>query len=120
MAIEEWLVSELTVPHLTQYVPTERPRAGPSAVETLTVGPVSAIVESPLKIRQERTRFVIVGALLVIFAALIGSAIAATFADQRWPVTEKMLGLLLAPVSGLLGTALGFYFRSEQQREDSG
>jgi hypothetical protein len=60
----------------------------------------------------------IVGSLLVIFGALVATAIAATI-FERWPA-EKMLGLLLAPVSGLLGTALGFYFRIEQQHARHG
>jgi hypothetical protein len=82
--------------------------------ESFDVPPISGspiVREDPLRFRQEWARIVFVVGLLVIFAAVIGTAIAATFDATRWPYTEKLLGLVLAPVSGLVGTALGFYFR---------
>lgn len=85
--------------------------------ESLDIAPISAspiVGEDPLRFRRESARLVFVVGLLIIFAAVFGTAIAATFDAARWPNTEKLLCLVLAPLSGLVGTALGFYFRLER------
>jgi len=79
--------------------------------------PVNVVRESPVQLRREFARLFIVGALLATFGALVIASITATADAMRWQTTEKMLCLLLAPVAGLLGTALGFYFRIEQRNE---
>ena len=86
--------------------------------ESLDIAAISAspiVREDPLRFRRESARIVFVVGLLIIFAAVIGTAIAATFDATRWMNTEKFLCLVLAPLSGLVGTALRFYFRFERQ-----
>ena len=86
---------------------------GPS--ETLDVVEGPPPFELIKWIREEWTRFVIVAALLLIFAALVGTAIYASLFATHWESVEKMLGIVLASVTGLLGTALGFYFRLDKK-----
>ncbi len=67
----------------------------------------------PIKSRQEWTRLVIVGAILFAFLGLLTAAIVAFFLDKNW---EQLITVLLAPITGLLGSALVFYFKTDDNR----
>jgi len=44
-------------------------------------------------------------------------AVAATGSKEHWEETKEMLQILLPAVTGLLGSALGFYFGAQSKKE---
>jgi hypothetical protein len=61
--------------------------------------------------RRDWVRATVTIGLVVGFLALLGDAAAAAFATKdHFEQTKEMLQILLPALTGLLGSALGFYF----------
>jgi hypothetical protein len=69
--------------------------------------------------KQESVRAWVTGTLLAaLFVLLIFSAaVAAIGSKDHWEETKEMLQILLPAVTGLLGSALGFYFGTQTKRD---
>ncbi len=61
--------------------------------------------------RRDHVRAIVTIALVVAFLALLTDAcVAALATPEHWTQTKEMLQILLPALTGLLGSALGFYF----------
>lgn len=61
--------------------------------------------------RRDWVRAAVTIGLVIAFIVLMVDAGAAAFAaKERWEQTKEMLQILLPALTGLLGSALGFYF----------
>jgi len=61
--------------------------------------------------RRDWVRATVTIGLVVGFLALLGDAGIAAFATKdHWEQTKEMLQIILPALTGLLGSALGFYF----------
>lgn len=61
--------------------------------------------------RRDYVRAIVTVALVVAFLALLVEAcIASLGTKDHWDQTKEMLQILLPALTGLLGSALGFYF----------
>jgi hypothetical protein len=61
--------------------------------------------------RRDYVRAIVTIALVVAFVALLADACAAAYAaKEHWEQTKEMLQILMPALTGLLGSALGFYF----------
>lgn len=69
--------------------------------------------------KKESVRAWVTGSLLGAFILLIGVAmsVAAIGSKEHWDETKEMLQTLLPAVTGLLGSALGFYFGAQSKKE---
>lgn len=61
----------------------------------------------------------VTGALVAALIILIGFAgVAASLGSkEHWDETKEMLQILLPAVTGLLGSALGFYFGAQSKKD---
>ena len=58
--------------------------------------------------------------LVVAFLGLLADACAASFASkEHWEQTKEMLQILMPALTGLLGSALGFYFGTKSAERKS-
>jgi hypothetical protein len=61
--------------------------------------------------RRDYVRAIVTITLVVAFLGLLADACAASFASKdHWEQTKEMLQILMPALTGLLGSALGFYF----------
>jgi hypothetical protein len=61
--------------------------------------------------RRDWVRATVTIGLVIAFLLLMGDAGVAAFAvKEHWEQTKEMLQILLPALTGLLGSALGFYF----------
>jgi len=69
--------------------------------------------------KKDSVRAWVTGSLLGAFVLLIAAAIAvsALGSRERWDETKEMLQILLPAVTGLLGSALGFYFGAQSKKD---
>jgi hypothetical protein len=69
--------------------------------------------------KQESVRAWVTGALLGALIALLFFAgiVASTGSKEHWDETKEMLQILLPAVTGLLGSALGFYFGTQSKKD---
>jgi hypothetical protein len=69
--------------------------------------------------KQESVRAWVTGALVAALIILIGFAgVAASLGSkEHWDETKEMLQILLPAVTGLLGSALGFYFGAQSKKD---
>lgn len=65
--------------------------------------------------RREQTRTDVTNVLLfILIALLVGGGLAAFVGGEAWKNYDSFLRFALPAVTGLLGTALGFYFGSQR------
>lgn len=90
--------------------------APPPAVrpkETEGVLEIDGLRPAPVKLSL-LVQVAIRGFLAVLFALLLSAIVLWAFVrvgnDQAWANTKELLNIVLPPVAGLLGTALGYYF----------
>jgi hypothetical protein len=69
--------------------------------------------------KQESVRAWVTGTLLAALIVLLvfAAAVAAIGSKDHWEETKEMLQILLPAVTGLLGSALGFYFGTQAKKE---
>jgi drug/metabolite transporter (DMT)-like permease len=69
--------------------------------------------------KKESVRAWVTGSLLGAFIVLIvfAAAVAALGTKEHWDETKEMLQVLLPAVTGLLGSALGFYFWAQSKKD---
>jgi hypothetical protein len=69
--------------------------------------------------KQESVRAWVTGTLLAALIVLLifAATVAAVGSKDHWEETKEMLQILLPAVTGLLGSALGFYFGSQSKKE---
>lgn len=66
--------------------------------------------------QRDYVRAIITIVLVVAFLALLADACVASFAaKEHWEQTKEMLQILLPALTGLLGSALGFYFGAKSR-----
>jgi hypothetical protein len=67
--------------------------------------------------RRDWVRASVTVGLVVGFLALLADACVASFATKdHWDQTKEMLQILLPALTGLLGSALGFYFGTKSSQ----
>jgi uncharacterized membrane protein HdeD (DUF308 family) len=57
----------------------------------------------------------LLGALTILIA--VAAAVAAFGSKEHWEETKEMLQILLPAVTGLLGSAIGFYFGAQSKKD---
>ncbi len=111
-------VSELQRPEQTsQNAPDAT--GGVSPTSDVVAGPVAQVHE-PEQQRTQRKREDIRGALAITFTVFFGVTLAAGFVaamvgGEAWTNGRDFLQFALPTITGLLGSAVGFYFGSQRQ-----
>lgn len=69
--------------------------------------------------KKESVRAWVTGSLLGAFIVLLvaAAAVAALGSKEHWDETKEMLQILLPAVTGLLGSAIGFYFGAQSKKD---
>lgn len=79
---------------------------------TAPEGPIGPVGESSVTM-EDRARLVLAGSLLALLAAVvIGSGWTVLNFPGRQPAVEGYLQIVFAPIVGLVGSVIGFYFGS--------
>ena len=90
--------------------PAKREPARPRAGREYDPGPA-----------RERTRGYLAGGLTVLLGLIIVLAFLLVFTDEATvKQTKELLGVVLTPVIGLVGTVVGFYFGEKSARRAAG
>lgn len=114
-------MSEQQSTEQTEQAPQNAPETtgGVSRVSDVQAGPVTQMHEpeqQPLQKKREDIR----GALAVTFTIFFGVTLAAGFVaamvgGEAWTNGRDFLQFALPAITGLLGSAVGFYFGSQRQ-----
>lgn len=99
----------------TSPAPEDEGGASYVAREIDPVDSASGFDQRPVEQRRESVRGSVTGWLIAIFIFVLGFGIIAVFVGgEAWMRYEDFLRFALPAVTGLLGTAIGFYFGSQR------
>jgi hypothetical protein len=90
------------------------PAGGPTPLETfdLTGGPSPPEPElKDLEVGRDYVRAIVtIGLLSILAFVIVWSCVEAASWQDHWNQTKEMLQIVLPALTGLIGSALGFYF----------